>query len=55
MDHLTRGPRILQGPTPTWRTQVRTHFPLPGAAAYVLATGVVLGAGLVQALLRSWW
>ncbi|WP_158220995.1 hypothetical protein [Kineosporia sp. R_H_3] len=53
MDHLTRGPRILQGRTPLWRIGVREQFPLPGVSAWLLAVGIVLGAGALQALFWS--
>ena len=53
MDHLTRGPRILQGRTPAWRIGVRELFPLPSVSAWLLAGVIVFGGGLLQLLLWS--
>lgn len=62
MDHLTRGPRIVQGPRllpgrpRTWRRVVRDRWPLPPLRAWLLTGALAAVLGLMQqalALLRS--
>lgn len=54
MDHLTRGPRIVQGPrllpgrTRTWRRAVRQGWPLPPVRAWLLAVALMATAGTVD-------
>lgn len=54
MDHLTRGPRIVQGPrilpgrARTWRRVVRTRWPLPPLRAWLLAVALMTVAGTVN-------
>jgi hypothetical protein len=54
MDHLTRGPRIVQGPrllpgrTRTWRRVVRDRWPLPPLRAWLLTGALMTVLGTVS-------
>ena len=54
MDHLTRGPRIVQGPrvlpgrTRTWRRVLRHRWPLPAARAWILAVALMAALAGIQ-------